>query len=64
MTTDELVKELCNRLGDWFEDPEPQNDDFCAKVNQGSLEQAYRSLMNCNRWRKDNVDTSVHQSNV
>lgn len=49
MTTDELVKELCNRLGDWFEDPEPQHDDYFAKCNQGSLELAYTSLCNCRR---------------
>jgi hypothetical protein len=53
LTTTELTRELLARLGDWFEDPERQHDEYFATVNQGSLEQAYRSLMNCTRTRKE-----------
>jgi hypothetical protein len=47
--TTELVTEIINRMSDWFEDPEPQHDDYFAKCNQGSLELAYNTLRNCRR---------------
>ena len=52
LNTDELAREFLIRLGDWFEDPEPVHDDYFASVNQGSLEIAYRALMNCERFQK------------
>lgn len=53
--TDELVREFLIRLSDWFEDPEPQHDEYFASVNQGSLEIAYRALMNCERFQNKKV---------
>lgn len=50
--TDKLAREFLTRLGDWFEDPEPQHDDYFASVNQGSLEIAYRALLNCERFQQ------------
>lgn len=50
--TEELVNELTLRMSDWFEDPEPQHDDFFVRCNQGHLETTYRFLKNLTRQSK------------
>ena len=47
--TEDLVAQMLVRMGSWFEDPEPQHDEFFATCNQDALMQCYRSLQECYR---------------
>ena len=37
MTTKSLTKELCNRIGDWLYDPEPQYEPALEGIDKGKL---------------------------
>ena len=54
--TEDLVAQLLVRMGSWFEDPEPQYEEFFASCNQDALEQCYRSLQEC--YRRNFVERS------
>ncbi len=47
--TEDLVAQMLVRMGSWFEDPEPQHEEFFATCNQDALLQCYRSLQECYR---------------
>lgn len=47
--TEDLVAQLVVRMGCWFEDPEPQHDEFFSKCNPYHLENAYNIMRNLNR---------------
>jgi|TARA_B100001094_G_C17498331_1_gene469860 hypothetical protein len=47
--TEDLIAQLCVRMGSWFEDPEPQHEPYFASANQIQLEATYRMLRELNR---------------
>jgi len=56
--TEDLVAQLVVRLGCWFEDPEPQYDEYLAEANQTHLENAYRVLRNIDRQARISRDAT------
>ena len=47
--TEDLVAQLVVRMGCWFEDPEPQFDDYFSQCSQKQLEVSYRYLRELDR---------------